>query len=64
MSQKYLCHRCCKLLDIESNEIAVNEVGRKDCYGCGDNSDPRLHVADKNDLDPIINAFNSRQRAR
>jgi hypothetical protein len=59
---KYLCHRCCNLLGITSNEIGVNEVGRKSCYGCGGNDDWRLHVADVEELDPKIDAYNAKQK--
>lgn len=63
MAIKYLCHDCCKLLGIESNEIGTNEAGRKNCYGCGGNTDWRLHTADQSELDPAIDAFNTRQQA-
>jgi hypothetical protein len=49
------------MLRINSNEIGVNEVGRKDCYGCGGNDDWRLHVAEQCELDPVIDAFNANQ---
>ena len=63
MSIEYLCHACCDLLSIESNEMAANEVGRKSCFKCGDREDRRLHVADKSKPDPVINAFNKKQQA-
>ena len=62
MSIKYLCHKCCDLLGIKSNEIGINDAGRKNCYGCCDNEDWRLHVADKSKLDRVINNFNEQQK--
>jgi hypothetical protein len=50
----YLCHQCCELLDVKSNEIGVNQVGRKECYLCDDNSDWLLHVAEQSELDLLI----------
>ena len=59
---KYLCSRCCKHLGITSNQIGINEAGRKRCYGCGDNDDWRSHVAYAEELDQIIDAFNTKQQ--
>lgn len=61
MSEKYLCHKCCDLLGIHSNEIAVNECNRKNCYGCGESTDWRLHVAEQRELDPLIDSYNADQ---
>lgn len=36
MSISYLCYDCAKKLNMHGFD-AVNEVGRKNCEGCGDN---------------------------
>lgn len=44
MALKYLCMQCCDKRGLSFNGMADNEVGRKYCYDCGDNSDPKLHT--------------------
>jgi hypothetical protein len=60
MTEKYLCHECCDTIGITSNEIAVNECGRKDCYGCGDRDDWRLHYASQDEIDGQIDSWKKR----
>lgn len=60
MKQIYLCHKCCELLELTSNEIGVNEAGRKNCYGCGCNQDWSLHVEDQEKIDPLIAELNAK----
>ncbi len=51
---EYLCHECCDLFNIKSNEMGVNDVGRKSCYACGESDDRRLHIDNNETLDLII----------
>lgn len=57
MSIRYLCPRCSELLNLTGIE-AVNEVGRKNCEGCGDNEDNLISV-DTKDCDDAIAEWNS-----
>ena len=45
----YLCSHCCELMDIESNQMAVNDVGRKKCADCGWTGERRMHVRSEED---------------
>lgn len=54
MSIKYLCSSCCDALRIKSNEIGINEVGRKNCWACGDNSDWCMHVLDEEECHAAV----------
>lgn len=55
---KYLCPKCSKLLGMTGFD-AVNEVGRKNCEGCGGNDD-NLIVVDACECDRKIRDWNAK----
>lgn len=61
MSIKYLCPICKEKLKISSYGFAVNEVGRKNCEGCGDNQD-NLFIVDAYSCEKAIEKYNERNK--
>lgn len=54
----YLCKDCSQKLGQLHTPSVINEVGRKSCYGCGDN-EKALDVYDKEIIFPLVEKYNA-----
>lgn len=55
----YACSKCRKFLGNITGIGVVNEVGRKECYGCGDNRD-NLEIFGETELKEKIGVYNKK----